>query len=295
MSILSMTGFGRGESAGHGYKVTVELSSVNRKQFDCSVSMPRELVSCESKLQKTISSYIQRGYVKGIVVVEKSSSNERDYAGIDLTIAKMQLDAMRAMAAELNLEDDLTLSSLLRMQGLTKSSSVIDDPDAIWVDVEKTVVKSLKELKSMRGHEGDALEKDIRKRMSQLQRITVQIEKLAPKVPGIYKKTLEQRLKKLIEKESLVDRDALAREVALFADRCDVSEELTRLKSHFQQAQNILDKGGVCGRTLDFICQEMFREINTIGSKANHADISRRVIDFKAGLEAIREQVQNIE
>jgi uncharacterized protein (TIGR00255 family) len=257
--------------------------------------MPRELMSCESKLQKTIGSHIQRGYVKGLVVVEKSSGNERNYAGIDLAAAKLQLNAMRAVAAELKLEDDLTLSSLLGMQGLTRSSSVIDDPEAVWPEVDKTVVLALGKLKVMRSHEGNVLEKDMRQRIRGLQKLSVQIEKIAPRVPGSYKKSLEQRLNTLLENESLVDKAALAREVALFADRCDVSEELTRLKSHFDQFERTLAKGGVCGRTLDFICQEMFREINTIGSKANHGDISRRVIDFKAGLEAVREQVQNIE
>ncbi|MDA3924722.1 MAG: YicC family protein [Kiritimatiellae bacterium] len=295
MSILSMTGFGRGESVKKGYKITVELSSVNRKQFDYSVSMPRELVSCESKLQKIISRYIKRGYVKGLIVVEKASSGRGVSGGIDIAVAKKQLDEMRSLARKLNLKDDITLTSLIKMQSLIKSSSLIDNPVEIWPEVENTVVKALKKLKEMRSHEGDVLEKDMRKRITGLERIEAQIEKIAPKVPAFHKKTLEQRLKKLVEKEALIDKDALAREIAVFADRCDISEELTRLKSHFLQTEKILAKGGICGRTLDFICQEMFREINTTGSKANNAGISKRVIDFKAGLEAIREQVQNIE
>ena len=295
MSILSMTGFGRGEIIKKGYKVTVELSSVNRKQFDCNISMPRELMSCDAKLQKIVGTHIKRGYIKGLVSVERSSESIRGCGGMELSAIKQQVDAMRGVAAKLNLEDDLTLSSLFKIQMLMKSTATIDDPQAIWSDVEKTVVKALKKLKDMRRREGEVLEKDVCKRLKTLQRITTQIEKIAPKVPGCYQKTLQQRLKRLVAKESLVDKDALAREVAVFADRCDISEELTRLKSHFMQFEKVLDRGGVCGRTLDFICQEMFREINTSGSKANNADISRRVIDFKAGLEAVREQIQNIE
>ncbi len=295
MALFSMTGFGRGEFSGQGHKVTVELSSVNRKQFDCSVSMPRELASCEARLQKTVSSQIKRGYVKGIITVERSAEGDQACAGIDLVAAQQQIGALRHAARELGLVDDLTLSSLFKMQGLMRSSCTIDTPDQIWPAIEKAVLQALGKLLQMRSHEGDVLEKDIRKRLKSLQKICAQIARIAPKVPGQYKKTLHQRLEKLLENESLLDKDALAREVALFADRCDISEELTRLKSHFHQTEMILDKGGVCGRTLDFICQEMFREINTTGTKAVNAEISTLVIDFKAGLEAIREQVQNIE
>jgi len=295
MALFSMTGFGRGEFSGQGHKVTVELSSVNRKQFDCSVSMPRELVCCEARLQKAVSSQIKRGCVKGIITVERDAADNPECAGIDLAAAQQQIGAMRRAAQKLGLADDLTLSSLFKMPGLLRSSLALEAPELIWPVVEKAVGQALGKLLEMRGHEGNVLEKDIRKRLKNLQKICAQIAKIAPKVPGSYKQTLHQRLAKLLENESLVDKDALAREVALFADRCDISEELTRLKSHFNQTEMMLETGGVCGRTLDFICQEMFREINTTGSKAVNADISKLVIDFKAGLEAIREQVQNIE
>jgi len=293
MAILSMTGFGRGEFTGEGHKITVELSSVNRKQFDCSVVMPRELACCEAKLQRAISSQITRGYVKGAVVIERCG--DRDKLGIDLDAVEQQLKALRSTAKHLGLRDDLTLSSFLGWQGLIKAPTAMVGPDEIWPGVERAVLQAVEGLLDMRGHEGNALEKDIRGRLKTLHQISAQIEAIAPQVPGVYKKNLEQRLKKMLEAESLIDQAALAREVALFADRCDISEELTRLKSHFLQSATTLDKGGVCGRTLDFICQEMFREINTIGSKAGNAAISTLMIDFKATLEAIREQVQNIE
>lgn len=295
MAILSMTGFGRGEFSGKEHKITVELSSVNRKQFDCSVSMPRELASCEAKLQRAISAQITRGYIKGAVAVERCVDQDQGALWIDLSAVEQQLKAMRSAAQKLGLKDDLTLSSLLGWQGLAKASSVITDSAKVWPEVERAVLQAVQGLLEMRGHEGRALEADIRERLKRLYEISGQIEAIAPQVPGAYKKNLELRLKKLLEAESLVDHDALAREVALFADRCDVSEELTRLKSHFSQSETTLDKGGVCGRMLDFICQEMFREINTIGSKASNAAISTLVIEFKAVLEAIREQVQNIE
>lgn len=293
MAILSMTGFGRGEFSSKEHKITVELSSVNRKQFDCSVSMPRELASCEAKLQRAISSQITRGYVKGAVAIERCG--DQDKLGIDLDAVEQQLKALRSAAKHLGLRDDLTLSSFLGWPGLAKASGTITDPAEIWPDVERAVLLAVEGLLAMRSQEGSALEQDIRGRLKRLQEINAQIEVIAPQIPGVYQKNLEQRLKKLLEAESLIDQDALAREVALFADRCDISEELTRLNSHFSQSETTLDKGGVCGRTLDFICQEMFREINTVGSKASHASVSTLVIEFKATLEAIREQVQNIE
>jgi len=143
--------------------------------------------------------------------------------------------------------------------------------------------------------EGGALERDLRERFTALEVLSREIAGLAPAVPIAYKAMLERRLAELLGDGQLVDPALIAREVAVFADRCDVSEELTRLASHFGQVTKVFDTGGPCGRTLDFICQEMFREINTTGSKANDAEISRLVIAFKAGLETVREQVQNIE
>jgi len=295
MAVQSMTGFGRGETTKKGYKITVELSSVNRKQFDFNISMPREFTSYEAKLSSLVSSVIKRGYVKGMISVERCSSKGNTCEGMDLKSAQLQIAAMREIAEKLNLEDDLTASSLFKVRDSLKNGRSIDEPDQLWPDIENCVKKALKKLKEMRTCEGDVLEKDIRKRLKLLQKTCAQIAKIAPLVPVCYKKMLEQRLNKLLEKESLVDQDSLAREIALFADRCDISEELTRIKSHFLQTDEMLIKGGVCGRKFDFICQEMFREINTTGSKASNADISRHVISFKAGLEAVREQVQNIE
>jgi uncharacterized protein (TIGR00255 family) len=147
----------------------------------------------------------------------------------------------------------------------------------------------------MRQSEGMVLEVDLLKRFEALRVVSRKISTLALKVPAQYKKSLERRLKNLLASDAEVDRELIAREIAVFADRCDVSEELTRLESHFEQVFSTIERGGACGRRLDFICQELFREINTTGAKANNAKISELVIDFKAGLEAAREQVQNIE
>lgn len=297
MAIKSMTGFGRGEVCASGMKVVVELSAVNRKQFDCSFSMPRELASLESKLNALVHARAVRGYIKGLVSVASASPESGEALGImfDLAEVRAQIGALRAAAGELGLADDLTASSLLRLPGLLSGTMLPADPLEVWPQIERAAQSALTCLEVMRQREGEALERDLRSRFSALKTISGEIAQLAPAVPRAYKEILEKRLAELMGPGCVVEPALIAREVAVFADRCDVSEELTRLASHFMQVDKVLDAGGACGRTLDFLCQELFREINTTGSKANEAEISRRVIGFKAGLEAVREQVQNVE
>ena len=199
------------------------------------------------------------------------------------------------LAAKLGLADDLTASALLRLPDVLRPKVMPDDPLELWPLIERAALAALESLEVMRRREGAALEKDLRTRFAALELHSKNIEGLAPAVPKAYQAVLERRLAELLGQGGTVDPALLAREVAVFADRCDVSEELTRLASHFAQVDKVLGAGDACGRTLDFLCQELFREINTTGSKANDAEISRLVIDFKAGLEAAREQVQNVE
>lgn len=297
MAIVSMTGFGRGEAQADGLRAVVELGTVNRKQFDCNVSMPREFGCLESKLHALIHAKVTRGYVKGTVALSAAAGSGDAAALIDTEKARAQIHALRHAAAALGLDDDLRASTLLRLPDMMRGSVFGDDPTALWPLIEQATQAALQKLVEMRQMEGAALENDLRQRFEALQRISEKVAPLAATVPKNYQAALEKRLAELLGsgKEGLVDPALLAREVAVFADRCDVSEELTRLASHFVQVAKALDEGQACGRTLDFLCQEMFREINTTGSKANDAEITRLVIEFKAGLEAAREQVQNIE
>jgi uncharacterized protein (TIGR00255 family) len=290
-----MTGFGRGEACEGTVKAVVELSTVNRKQFDCNVSMPRELASLDSKVQALVHTRISRGYVKGLVTVSASSESPSGAGALDMKTLAAQVSALRAAAQALGLADDLAASALLRLPDVLRPRMLPDDPLEVWPLIERTVLAALDNLDAMRRREGGALEQDLRARLAALEALSLEIAKLAPAVPVAYRAVLEKRLSDLLGSGGVADAALVAREVAVFADRCDVSEELTRLASHFAQAGTLFEAGGACGRTLDFLCQEMFREINTTGSKANDAEISRRVIDFKAGLEAVREQVQNIE
>ena len=297
MAIVSMTGFGRGEAQADGIKAVVELGTVNRKQFDCNVSMPRDLGCLESKLHALVHSKVTRGYVKGTVSLSAATGGGDSAPLIDVEKARAQVRALRSAAAELGLDDDLRASVLLRLPEMMRGSSLGDDPTALWPLVEQATQAALQKLVEMRQLEGAALDRDLRQRFDALRLVSEKIAPLAAAVPKNYQALLEKRLAELLAfgKEGVVDPALLAREVAVFADRCDVSEELTRLASHFAQVTKTLDEGQACGRTLDFLCQELFREINTTGSKANDAEITRLVIAFKAGLEAAREQVQNIE
>ena len=298
MAIVSMTGFGRGEAQADGIKAIVELGTVNRKQFDCNVSMPRELGCLESKLHALIHAKIVRGYVKGAVNISAATDSAATATLIDIEKARAQVAALRDAALELNLTDDLRASTLLRLPEMMRGTSVLgDDPTALWPLIEQATQAALQKLAEMRQLEGAALDRDLRQRFDALRRISEKIAPLAAVVPKNYQATLEKRLAELLGpgKEGIVDPALLAREVAVFADRCDVSEEQTRLLSHFEQAEALLASDAPCGRALDFLCQEFFREINTTGSKANDLEITRNVIAFKTTLEAIREQVQNIE
>ena len=296
MAIISMTGFGRGEISENGMKVVVELSTVNRKQFDCNISMPRELGCLEAKLHTLIHAEVSRGYVKGNVTLKAVQGGD-GMRLLNMELLKAQVAELREAARQLNVIDDLSTSALLQLPDAMSNAVLFEHPEVIWQLIEQATKQALKQLGQMRAREGAALEADLRKRFLELKVLSEAIVPRAAAVPKQYQATLEKRLADLLSDGSkgIVDSALLAREVAIFADRCDVSEELTRLASHFAQVVKVLEDDQASGRTLDFLCQEMFREINTTGSKANDAEMTRLVIMFKAGLEAAREQVQNVE
>jgi uncharacterized protein (TIGR00255 family) len=237
-----------------------------------------------------VRSRLSRGYVRVTTTLNQEASSV-DSTNIDLW--QQQITTLRQAAAKLNLPDDLTASTLLRLD----AANIHNIPlDAAWEAIEPALTAALNKLSAMRHQEGTTISTDLIQRLETLQQIKAAIAQRAPTVPLLWRDTLQTRLTSLLEGQATVpDPDSLAREVALFADRCDISEELTRLASHFDQTLTMLNGSDPCGRPLDFICQELFREINTIGSKANDATITRHVIAFKTALETLREQVQNLE
>jgi uncharacterized protein (TIGR00255 family) len=295
MSVVSMTGFGRGEAHGRGVKVTVEIGSVNRRQFDCHVSLPRELSALEANLHALIQTAIRRGQVKGLVQVASYGGAAEDGGlSIDIGKAAAQLAALRRAARKLKLPDDFKSSLLLQLPDVARCASQPGDPLALWPLVRQAARQALANLQAMRLREGRALARDLARRFRVLRRLWARLSRRARVTPRLYRETLARRLRRAGVAGD-ADPAALTRELALFADRSDVSEELTRLGSHLDQAERLMADAAPGGRPLDFLCQELLREINTVGSKSSDTPIARLVMEFKAQLEAAREQIQNVE
>ncbi len=294
MAMHSMTGFGRGEAAAGGVQVTVELSAVNRKQLDVRVNLPRALVALESRVQKQIAGSVSRGGVTATVAVMWAETARRGAVSLDMERAAGYVEALRAAGQALQLDGDLGIEALLRLPDVMVCDEATRDSDRVWPALQTALRAAGRQLLAMRQAEGRTLEKDIRKRLDGLRKKAGRVATLAPTVTRHYRQVLEARIAAMHLKDG-PGEDQVAREVALFADRCDIAEELVRLDSHFEQAGTLMAQRQPAGRALDFLCQEILREINTLGSKANDARLTRHVIDMKAALECIREQIQNVE
>lgn len=294
MALVSMTGYGRGSAVYNGIKVEVELSSVNRKQFDLRFSLPRNMAVLESRLRNCIHDTVSRGYVTGIVKVGGDGDAMPREVFVDSRAAERYLKELRSAGEKLGLSDDLTLRSLLRLPDVVRYSDMCDDADKMWPVLEKALKSALSGLMAMRKTEGLELERDVRGRLDQLARRLDSVRKSAPAVSRKYQKRLKEKMKDSGIMIGKTD-ERIQKEILLFVDRSDISEEIVRLDSHFMHFHKLLKGKEPAGRSLDFLCQEMFREINTIGSKSNDAGISGDVVKFKSSLECIREQVQNIE
>jgi uncharacterized protein (TIGR00255 family) len=293
MALKSMTGFGEGMALGEGVRVTVELSSVNRKQLDINVGLPRHLVTLDARVQNLVRQVFSRGRISGIVRVEAADGSAGDVK-VDDKLAARYVEGIRNMAKKVRIADDLGAETVAKLPGVVSIEQSNLDADHVSAVLEQAVSKALKGLERMRTAEGRALAKDLRERLALLDQMMKAIRELSSSVVGDYRKKLFQRLREA-GLEDLAADERIVKEIALFADRCDITEELTRLKSHLAQARKLLRTSEPVGRTLDFLCQELFREINTIGSKANEVAITREVVAFKTELERIREQVQNVE
>lgn len=285
-----MTGFGRGSSTAADYTLAVEISTVNRKQFDASIWLPREWMIFEVPLQKLLKTRIVRGAIKCAVTV-KPLAEQAAAAQVEARLA-----AVTALAGRLGLPGTVTLSDLVALSTVEAADPALPEPDeAQWAAVQSAAEAALDQLEAMRRQEGDAITADIRNRLRTLHALYEEIAAIAPTLPAQHREVLAKRLQELLPETIALNEEQLAREVAGFADRCDISEELTRLESHFVHADKLLAGEEPCGRALDFLCQEFFREINTTGSKCAADRISELVIQFKTLLETVREQVQNLE
>ena len=295
MSVASMTGRGAGRAADKLARVEVELSSVNRKQLDVAVGVPRALASFEPRILARIQQAVSRGRIGGEIRVSWTSKAQAAAVRVDEGLARAGVAALRATARKLGMADDLGASALLALPEVVLFERASADVEALWPLAEKALDAALGDLQAMRRREGAALARDLRGRLKTLAGLAGEIASLAPAAAAAYREQLLRRVGPLLPEGDWAGDERILKEVVLFADRSDVTEELVRLDSHMAQAGGLLKTGGVVGRTLDFLVQEMGREINTVGAKANHGGITERVVVFKAELERMREQAQNIE
>ena len=291
----SMTGYGRGESAQDGFKVTVELSSVNRKQAEVSVTLPREMELLETQVRDAINRHVARGRVNARVALHAAEDKLSARKHINAALAKDYAAEFARLAKQLKISGEVTLDQILRAPGVFHTDEELAETEDLWPAVEKALTQALAGLVKMREREGAHLAKDLTARVGIMRTAVEKIQKQAPLTAENYRQNLLERIKSAGLESIAPDDERLMKEIVLFADRSDISEELTRLQSHFQQFADCCKAKEPVGRTLDFLAQEMNREINTIGSKANDAVISREVVTLKAELEKFREQAMNVE
>lgn len=290
--IKSMTSFARVSLGSQKDAWTVEMRSLNHRYFDFSLRIPQELAGYETKIRELVQTVIKRGKVT--LMISRSGDAEGNFR-LDEDALKQYLKTYQKLKKDFKLAGALDAVSLLSLPNLFTTK--LDDkkkPQADWKALANTIHKVLKKTTSARNLEGRKIAKDVQKRLDHIQRTSVAIEKLAKDRAQINFKNLKQKVAKLID-DSKLDEERLYREVALVAERTDITEELVRLQSHLELFQKRIRQKGEMGRELDFLCQEMNREINTLGAKAQHFGISQRVIELKGELEKIREQIQNVE
>lgn len=289
----SMTGYGRGQANFEGNKFSVELNSVNRKQSDVVVTLPRELCELESRVRDVINSEIARGRLNVAITVHHSpTSNQR--LALDTELARIYYQAMLDLQKEIGSPGEISIETVLRAPGVLRVADEQMSIDESWPHVEASLKEALKDLISMREQEGKHLAKDLIKRLKIVREAVRQIREKQPNVTKKYRELLHERIQRA-GLDISIDDDRLMKEVIFFADKSDIAEELTRLESHFSQFAHQLRRTEPVGRTLEFISQEISREFNTVGAKANDAEISQLVVTCKAEMERIREQIQNIE
>jgi uncharacterized protein (TIGR00255 family) len=291
--IKSMTGYGKGRTAVGDIALTVEVKSVNHRYGDVSVKLPRFLLGLEGEIKKRVSARLKRGKIDVFINVEGASSSIlRPVVNRDLADAYLEL--FRRMRADYELNDEITLDLLVRQKEVVTLAESAPDEDALGSCLDGSLDSALDALERMRMAEGAATQRDMQERLDNLAKLLAEARVRAPLVPREWQGKLTERLARL-EKGFEVDPQRVAQEVAVFADRCDVSEELTRFQSHLEQFRDLFESEDPVGRQLDFIVQEINREANTMGSKSNDLELTRLVVAMKAELEKIREQVQNIE
>ncbi len=295
--IKSMTGFGQSELKDDEKTVIVELRSVNNKYLKINIRMPDSLSSIEDKIEKLLKKELVRGTVN--LSIEYKTCGLAPKCTINKDVLKEYHDIINDARKEISIQQDVTLDNLISLPGVLEFKKELGNgktDDDLWVELEPLVKLSISDLKKMREAEGKNLLIEIDKWKSKISVLLDKIETMAPKVVLEYSSRIQERISTLLTgSDSKIEQSDLHKEIAIFADRCDISEELGRLRSHILLFDNVMDNEEPNGRKLEFIVQEMFREANTIASKANNSDIIKDVISIKTEIERMKEQILNLE
>ncbi|MGI6065362.1 MAG: YicC/YloC family endoribonuclease [Bacillota bacterium] len=291
--VRSMTGYGRGEAISNNNYITVEAKSVNHRFLEVVVRMPKQLLPLEERIKKLAQEKVNRGRLDIFISLEENEEKKR-LVKVDKELGLAYYNALRELAGIWGIAEDFDLMHMSSLPGLLTLENDEEDLEALWPGVNTALTSAMDALVGMRTLEGEKLAEDLLKRKENIAAFVSLIEERSPLVVREYQERLTQRIQELLG-EVQIDEIRLANEVAFFADRASITEELVRLNSHLEQMSQILRQDDVVGRKLDFLGQEMNREINTIGSKANDLAIGRLVVEVKSELEKVREQVQNLE
>ena len=291
--IKSMTGYGCGKAEVGTKTFTVELKSVNSRYSDFSIKMPRIYTFLEDAIRKTASARINRGKVDIYVNVETSGEDD-SVVKVNTALAKEYLAGLKALSEELAVSSNATAETFLRIPDVFTVDKADVDEEVISKAILSALSEALDGFDKMRVEEGEKLVADLKEHLAFIAKATAEVEKRSPEIVTEYRQRIEERMRDILG-SATYDETRLLTEVAIFSDKVNVNEETVRLRSHIDQFTKMLDEGGSVGRKIDFLIQEMNREINTIGSKSNDLDIARIVIDVKAEIEKLREQIQNVE
>lgn len=293
LQMKSMTGYGRAREASNEREIVVELRAVNHRYLDVNVKAPRGYGFLEEAIKKLAASKISRGKVDIYISVTDLAAQETNIT-LNHELAQSYFDALVELRDALHLHDDISVMSIAKMPDVLVSQRVEVDADALTASVSEVFNEAVKQFDEMRQIEGEKLADDIRNRMNTIKEVVEQVEIRSPERVTAYREKLEKRMNEILA-DSTVDEQRILTEAAIFADKTAVDEETVRLRSHLDQLDNMLKDSNPVGRKLDFLVQEMNREANTIGSKANDSILANYVIALKAEIEKIREQIQNIE
>ncbi len=290
--IKSMTGYGRCEDILSDRKITIEIKSVNNRFSDYNIKIPRHMLFLEDKIRKEASEYITRGKVDIYVNIESYADDSQVI--LNEAVAKQYIEAARKLRDTFQLRDDISTMSICRFGDVFRMERAEISEDELWSDVQSVLKRALESFSAMRAREGARIYEDLKARVDYMSELAKQVDERSPEVVAEYKDRLHQKIKETLENRD-VDEARILTEVAIFADKVAINEETVRLESHFKEYYDILDSDEPAGRKLDFLIQEINREVNTIGSKANDLFITKTVVTLKGEIEKMREQIQNIE